>query len=114
MRTLPLTATVTGTLNGGGNGTLTAGPSFPGEVWHPTGTYIAASGSVPTGGTPATCTVLGPTGNQVDSTYQVTGAASSMITGQDVHPGQVISATFANCNPSSTATLVVTGTRDVP
>lgn len=113
-RTQPFTRTVTAVLDGSGNGTASAGPQIANETWAPDSVYIAASGGIPTGANPATCTIFGPLGNQVDATYQVTGAASSMITGQRVHPGQVISAVFANCNPGSTATLTVSGTRTVP
>lgn len=114
-RTQPFTRTVTITLDGSGNGTAALGPSIANEIWSPASCYIAASGGVPTGSTPATCTIFGPQGNQVDATYQVTGAASSMIAGQLIQPGQQVSAVFANCNPApATATLTVSGTRTVP
>jgi len=114
-RTQPLTRTVTITLDGNGDGTASTGPTLANETWAPQSVYIEASGGIPTGSTPATCTIFGPLGNQVDATYQVTGASSSMIAGQVIQPGQQITAVFANCNPSpATATLTVTGTRTVP
>lgn len=113
-RTQPFTRTVPITLDGSGNGTAAIGPTIANEVWSPDSVYITASGGIPTGATPATCTIFGPLGNQVDATYQVTGAASSMIAGQQIQPGQQVSAVFANCNPGAAATLTVSGTRTVP
>lgn len=112
--TVPLAVTVTITLDGSGNGTASTGPNVPGVVWIPDSVYVQASGGIPTGVTPAICTILDGLGNQVDATYQVTGAASSMISGRKIYPGQTVSAVFANCNPHAAATLVVSGTRQVP
>jgi hypothetical protein len=115
--TCPLTIVVPITLNASGNGTAQAGPPFN-HIWSPVSCSIQAAGGIPTGANPATCTLL--VGNSVsssvfvDETYQVTGAASSVISGQLVNFGQYIFAVFANCNPSVPATLTIYGTTSIP
>lgn len=114
---VPLLRTITITLNGSGNGTAQTGPFFN-EVWHPSICNISMSGSIPSSGNPATCTLsvgMAVAGSQfIDATYQVTGAASDSAGGQLVYFGQYIFATWANGNPGATATLTVSGTMDIP
>jgi hypothetical protein len=46
----------------------------------------------------------------VDATYQVTGAASSLISGQVLNPGQYVFAVFVNCIANAIITMTVNGT----
>jgi hypothetical protein len=114
---VPFTKTVSLTLDGSGNGIAQVGPFFN-ETWHPSTCNISMTGAIPSSGTPATCTLS--IGFQqagamfVDSTYQVNGAASSVIDGQVVYYGQYIFATWANGNAGATATLTVSGTKTIP
>jgi len=113
----PVTFVAPITLNASGNGVAQAGPMFN-NIWSPSSCQITASGAIPASGTPATCTLL--IGNSVssstfiDETYQVTGAASAVISGQTVYFGQYIFAVFANCNPNASASLTVYGTTSIP
>lgn len=118
MRTLNLTRTATSTTDANGNGTVSIGPGSPGEVWLPTGVNTSMAGNVPTGSTPATVTLYAGNGispaYQIDNSYQVLGASSSMIAGKQIFEGQTVSAVFANGNPNSTIQLNVFGTRTLP
>ena len=115
-QTAPLTETANGTLNGSGNGAVFLGPGF-GQVWNPSLASISASGGIPTSGTPAnppTCYVsVGSNESgavQLDSTYQVTGAATDAVNGQVLNPGQYVFAIFVNCIPNATITMTISGT----
>lgn len=114
---VPLLRTIAISLDGSGNGAAQVGP-FMNQVWYPTTCNISMSGVIPASGTPATCTIsigMAQAGSQfVDATYQVNGAASSVIDGQLVHFGQYIFATWANGNPNASATLTVSGTMTIP
>ncbi len=117
-RTVMLSVPVTGTLDGSGNGVLQAGPTAPGVSWSPVSVSISASGGIPASGSPATCTLY--CGNEpvqpyfVDSTYQVTGAASGAVQGKVLWPGMYVFAVFANCNPGASVSMIITGTMTVP
>lgn len=116
-RTVALTATASVTLDSNGNGVAEVGPSTPGEVWLPQSTSITCTGSIPITGSPSVFIYAGngiSSGSFVDSTYNVTGASSSMIAGQKVYPGQQVFASWAAGPPNQTATLVVSGSRQVP
>jgi hypothetical protein len=116
MRTLSLSASVTAKLTAGGAGQVQLGPSHAGEVWYPTAVSATMTGSTPTG--IATLQVFaGPAPtppNFVDGTYSVLQAASSLIEGQVLQPGQNVFAVWAGGNPNATVTFVVSGTRTVP
>ena len=117
--TVGFTETAIVTLDVNGNGVASIGPRFN-QVWSPTTCSIQSTGTIPANGAgnPATCTIsvgFMPSGSTfVDSTYQVTGAASGIIDGQTVYYGQQIFATWANGNPGATATLTVNGTMTIP
>jgi hypothetical protein len=119
-RTLNLSTSVTGTLNGSGNGTLQIGPSSPGNVWYPTSVSIYMTGSFPTvsgSNTPIVsvyCGAAATPNNLIDATYQVLGASSSMITGQVLYPGQYIFAVWQFGNSDAAVTLNVYGSKQVP
>lgn len=116
MRTLNLTRSVSVTIAGDGTAEAQLGPSMPGEVWLPESVNVSMTGAAPAG--VATCLtyaggVISP-GTFLDSTYQVLGAASSIISGKSVYPGQSVFAVWAGCTPGAVATLAVSGTRQVP
>lgn len=116
MRTLTFTRSAVITLDGTGGGIAELGPTLPGEVWQPSSAAISMTGNAPAG--VATCLLYAGNGvsasTLVDSTYQVTGAASSMLSGQVLYPGQQVFAVWSGGNPGAIATLTVTGTRTVP
>jgi hypothetical protein len=99
-----------------GNGTVSLGPSSPGEVWVPESVAISCTGTQPT----VVSTVVLYAGNgispqyQVDNSYDVLGASSSMIAGRRIHAGQEVSAVWNSGPAGGTATLAVYGTRQVP
>jgi hypothetical protein len=117
MRTLALTATASVTLDGSGDGTVQVGPKYTNEVWYPTSVSVSSTGT-PAAGTGTSCYVYaGPGASQpyfVDATYASAGAASSLISGQKIYPGNWIWAVFTNAGIGATATVVVSGTRTVP
>jgi hypothetical protein len=119
MRTVPLTEYASVTLNASGNGTIALGPTRHANVWHPASTAISTTGSLTTNFIAgATCSVYcGALVNPVsfvDSTYDVTGAASSVIDGQVVYVGQRVFAVWQGATPLCVATLIVYGTQDRP
>jgi hypothetical protein len=118
VRTLNLLVVANVTLDGSGNGTAQAGPSHTNEIWYPTSVSITCSGSL-TGITGiSTCFLYnGAYANQVtfvDSTYNVLGASSSLISGQSLYPGQQVFAVWTNGPALAQATMVISGTRTVP
>lgn len=118
MRTLNLTAIAPITLNASGNGTAQIGPNNTNEVWLPTSVSISCTGSLVGITGISTCFIYagayaGP-GTFVDSTYNVLGAASSLIQGQSIYPGQYVYAVWTNAPDGARATMVVSGTRTVP
>jgi hypothetical protein len=115
-QTVPLAETASGILDGSGNGAVFLGPGF-GQIWNPSSVSVIAAGGIPTTGTPAnpaTCTIMVGSNQSgavfVDATYQVTGAASSLISGQVINVGQYIFVVFANCIPGSAVAVTVNGT----
>lgn len=117
MRTLGLNRPLTITLNASGNGTAQLGPASPGEVWRPTSVQISSGGTV-TVATLATCFIyagaLADASHLVDTTYNVFGAASGIISGRVIYPGQFVFAVWKGAAALASATLVVSGTRTVP
>lgn len=116
-RTASLTASATVTLDGNGNGTAEVGPAVPGEVWFPGSTGITCTGAIPVTGTPTVFIYAGDgvsPATFIDSTYNVTSAASSLITGKTIYPGQQVFAVWSGGPPGQQATLAVKGTRQVP
>lgn len=117
-RTLSLSAIATVQLDANGNGTAQIGPANTRETWQPTSTSISSTGSL-TGitGTPTCFIYAGPSVTPltfVDGTYLVLGAASSLISGQAIYPGNYVFAVWTDGPPNATATLVVNGLRTVP
>ena len=116
-RTVSLAASASVVLDSDGNGTAEVGPTLPGEVWSPGSTSITCGGAIPTTGTPTLFIYAGngiSTGTFIDSTFNVTGAGSSLIAGKQLYPGQLVFAVWSGGPPDETATLAVNGTRSVP
>jgi hypothetical protein len=114
MRIQPLNRSVPVTLDGSGAGTAALGPALAGEVWTGLTAAVSASGSTKEatariyagGGVSAATFVDGTTwGSTGDSTSQF---------GAPVYPGQQVFAVWAGGDPGAIATLVITGTRQVP
>lgn len=101
------------TLDASGNGTAKVGPLSARETWRPTNVHV----SVSTNTNEATCTVYVGDSQTAstfrDSTYS--GSSGDMLDGlvDVVSAGWYIFATWTGGDPSATATLVVTGTKDV-
>jgi hypothetical protein len=116
-RTQTLAAHASVVLDSSGNGTAEIGPASPGEVWFPTSTSITCTGSIPATGSPTLFIYAGngiSPASFIDSTYNVTSAASSLISGKTLYPGQQVYAVWSDGPPGGTATLAVNGTRQVP
>ena len=117
MRSFRLNVSASVTLDGTGAGTVSLGPTFPRERWLPDSTSISCTGSIPTTGTPSVFIYAGfgvTPGTFVDSTYNVTGAASSLIAGQTLLSGEQVFAVWSGGPPNQVATLTVAGQRQVP
>ena len=113
MRSLPLSAVVSVTLDGTGAGTAQIGPSFPREVWD----VAVASVSVATNAKEAICKVSqGAIAGQtfVDgTTWGSTGDSTSNFSAP-VYLGSSVFAAWTGGDAGATATLTVTGTRRIP
>lgn len=114
MREFPLTISVSVTLNGSGAGTASIGPTFPRERWN----VAVASVSVATNTSEATCkTYAGPQatqGNFVDgTTWGSTGDSTSNFSAP-VYSGQQVFAVWTGGDAGAVATLVLSGTRQIP
>lgn len=115
-RTVSLSRSASVVLDSSGNGTAETGPVLPGEIWFPVSVSISCTGTQPT----TLATVYLYAGNgispqyQVDNTYDVLGASSSMISGQTLYAGQLVSGVWSGGPPGGSATLTVYGTRQVP
>lgn len=116
-RTLSLTRQASITLNGSGAGTAQLGPAMPGESWQPAQASVVCSAAVSTG----TCQAqiyMGPAASQayyVDGTFSGdTGDTTDAVSGRTLYPGQYIFAVWTGGQPGATATLTVSGQRQVP
>lgn len=114
MRTQPLSRAVSVQLDGTGYGIASTGPNITSEVWSPSNAAVSVSsnaneatakiyaGSVMAANTFVDGTTWGSTGDNT-SNFSVS-----------VYPGQQIFAEWTSGDPGATATLVITGTRQVP
>lgn len=113
-RTIPLSASASVVLDSSGNGTASAGPSSPGEVWFPTSVSVSASSNT------AEAIAKIYAGGQISqsmfadgTTWGSTGDSTSNVSGP-VYPGQQVFAVWTGGDTGATATVVITGTRQVP
>jgi len=116
-RVVSLAQSASVVLDGGGSGTAEIGPTLPGEVWAPGSCSVTCTGPLPVTGAPTLYLYAGngiSNSTFIDSTFNVTGASSSMIAGKQIYPGQNVYAVWSNATPGETATLAVNGTRRVP
>lgn len=117
MRTQQLLRQVTVTLNGSGAATAQLGPVSAGESWALDRASVICSAVVATG--TCQCQIyIGPTASQpnfVDGTFSGdTGDTTDAVAGRIIHPGSNIFAAWTGGVPGATATLTITGTRQVP
>ena len=113
-RTVALSKSASVTLNGSGGGTANLGPSAPGEVWFPSSVSVSATSNtneaiakVYIGGQVSAGTF------QDGTTWGSTGDSTSNVSGP-VYPGQQVFAVWSGGDSGATATVVVTGSRQVP
>lgn len=101
-------------LDAGGNGTASAGPAIPGEVWTPAAVSVKCSSHA----AEALCTIYAGGGISgatfVDGTTWGSSGDSTTNLAGNLYPGQQIYAVWAGGDPGTTASLSVTGTRSVP
>ncbi|MEU9022349.1 hypothetical protein [Actinomadura sp. NPDC048394] len=114
MTSVPLNETVPVVLNGAGGGTAKVGPLTAREVWHPSN----ASVKVSTITNEAQCLIYvgdSPTqANFMDGTYSgSSGDSSDRVGATTVRVGWYVWAVWTGGDPGATATLTVTGTKDV-
>ena len=113
-RTVTLNATASVKLDGSGNGTASTGPQNPGEVWTPSTVSVSCSSNA----SEAVCKVYA--GNSATAAYFTDGTTwgstgdSTSNLSSPVYPGQQVFASWTGGDPGATATMTVTGTRQVP
>lgn len=110
--TLNETATVT--LNGSGGGTAKIGPISARETWHPANVSVKAS----TATAEAQCLIyIGDRpiqANFIDGTFTgSSGDSSDRVSATKVRVGQYVWAVWTGGDAAATATLTVTGTKDL-
>lgn len=108
-RTLPINAQIVIPLDGSGNGQGSVGPVNPREVWYPTAVSVSCSLASPSGSTPRCFIYAGAGPYQqyfVDGTYALQAAASSLISGQVLYPGNQIWAVITG-GPTTGAQVVI-------
>lgn len=116
MTTVPLYEFGDTVLDGSGDGTVRLGPSAHGVVWRPKVVSIKMTGAIPSG--VATCFVYA--GNSatdqffVDATYNVKNNATGKIEGQEIRLGQYVFGVWDGATAGATATVVVSGEKDIP
>lgn len=109
-RPASLSKRVTVTLDGSGNGTVSTGPQVPGESWPPPYT-VSVKASTNTAEALCSVTVAGQF--LATTTWGSTGDSNSdgALT---LYPGTEVQAVWTGGDPGATASLTVTGTRQVP
>lgn len=120
MRTRPLNRSVAVTLNGAGVGQAQIGPTLPGEIWQVGGPAapLTAAVSASSNTNEATAKIYAGGGVSgatfVDgTTWGSTGDSTSKFA-NPVYAGQQVFAVWTGGDPGAIATLVITGTRQVP
>lgn len=113
-RTIALNVTASCTLDSEGNGTVQIGPNGTNEVWAPATASVNASSN----NSEATCKIyagnyLGQGAFIDGTTWGSTGDSTSNFSAK-VYTGQFVWAQWTGGDPGATATLVITGNRQVP
>jgi hypothetical protein len=113
-RSLALSVVASVVLDGSGNGTVQVGPRGTNEVWQPQSAAVSAA----TNTSEAQCRIYAgntiSAGSLVDGTTFGSSGDSTTNFASQVWLGQSIWAQWTGGDPGATATLVVTGTRQVP
>jgi hypothetical protein len=115
VQTVTLVESIPVTLDGSGNGTAQLGPQGKGEVWHPANAHVSVSTNIDE----AQCRVYvgdQPTANNFrDGTLSgSTGDSTDRVGADEVRLGRFVWAVWSGGDPGSTATLNVTGSKDIP
>lgn len=114
MATVPLNETTSVTLDGSGAGTAQVGPRGMGTTWLPEVVSVKTSTATKV----PTCRVYAGAaatdGNFVDGTYSGSQNATDNVKGQKVYPGFYVWAVWSGGDAGATATLSVTGTKELP
>jgi hypothetical protein len=115
MTTVPLNESVAIRLNASGNGTAKVGPISAREVWHPDNVHVSANANAIN---EAQCRIytgdLPTSANYRDGTVSgSSGDASDRVNATQIKCGQYVYAVWSGADANVTATLNVTGTKDV-
>jgi hypothetical protein len=112
MRTIPLEASATVTLDGSGNGTVIITPPVV-EQWTVLTVSVATSTATKS---PQFRLYLGQGANQseqVDSTFSGSGNVSDALANRQIPPGLKIVGAWTAGDPNAIATMIVRGTKVV-
>lgn len=115
MTNVPLNESVAIPLNASGNGTAKVGPKSAREVWHPDNVHVSANQNPIN---EAQCRIfvgdLPIQQNYRDGTVSgSSGDASDRVNASVVKCGQYVYAVWSGADANVTATLTVTGTKDI-
>lgn len=111
--TVTLNTTATTVLDGSGNGKAQIGPRSLREVWTVAAASVQASSNV----AEASCAIYGgpdtDASSFVDLTYSGSSGDSTTNFGAPLNAGDYVFAVWQGGDPGATATLVVTGSKDI-
>lgn len=111
---IPLSRSVSVTLNGSGNGSVSLGPTHVGEVWYPSTVAV----SVATNNSEALgylyVGIAASAGNLAGNTITASTGDSDDLGGMPVYVGTFIMFAWTGGDPGELATMSVFGTRQVP
>lgn len=120
MTSVALNATASVTLDSSGGGTAKVGPASAGETWQPQVASVVVS-PVPPAATVANSPVckvyvgadVGDT-TFIDGTWTGEQDSTDNVRASSIRQGQYVFAVWTGGDPGAGATLIVTGTKDVP
>jgi hypothetical protein len=115
MTSVPLNESVPVVLNGAGNGTAKVGPKSAREVWHPDNVHVSANANPVND---SLCKIfvgdLPINQNYRDGTVSgSSGDSSDRVNASVIKCGQFVYAVWSGGDANVTATLTVTGTKDI-
>lgn len=114
MPTVALSVTTSVALDGSGNGVTSIGPLSAMEVWHPANVHVSVSTAV----LEAQCDIfVGDSTDQRnfrDGTFTgSSGDSSDRVSADTVKSGHKVYARWTGGDPLASATLSITGTKDI-